>query len=41
MAPGFLKVLTDIQAAGSESYRDFASIHDHVESATRAWSGEE
>lgn len=38
---GFLKVLRDNQAAGSESYRDFASIHDQVESAMRAWSGEE
>ena len=38
---GFLKALRDNQAAGSESYRDFASIHDEVESAIRAWSGEE
>jgi hypothetical protein len=38
---GFLKVLRDNQAAGSEGYRDFASIHDEVESAIRVWSGEE
>ena len=37
----FLRILRDTQAAGSDSYRDFASIYDDVESTLRAWSGEE